>query len=68
MRGQFTLEFWRDGDFYVGRLLEVPGVSSQGESLDELKSNVQNAYDLIVVQKRSSAPPTAQRHPVELEV
>jgi hypothetical protein len=30
MRGHFTLEFWRDGNFYVGRLLEVPGVFSQG--------------------------------------
>ena len=32
MRRQFTLEFWQDGDFYVGRLLEVPGVFSQGET------------------------------------
>ncbi len=29
MRGQFTLEFWRGGNWYVGRLLEVPGVFSQ---------------------------------------
>jgi predicted RNase H-like HicB family nuclease len=68
MRGQFTLEFWCDGDFYVGRLLEVPGVFSQGETLAELKENIQDAYDLVVVQERSSAPPTAQRQPVELEV
>jgi len=68
MRGQFTLEFWRDEEFYVGRLLEVPGVFSQGVTLDDLKKNIQDAYDLVVVQERSSAPPTAQRQPVELEV
>ncbi len=26
MRHEFTLEYWRDGDWYVGRLIEVPGV------------------------------------------
>ena len=68
MRSQFTLEFWRDGAFYVGRLLEVPGVFSQGESLEELRENIQDAYDLMVTQERSSVPATAQRQPVELEV
>ena len=53
MRGHFTLEFWQDGKFYVGRLLEVPGVFSQGESLDELRENIQDAYELIVTQERS---------------
>jgi predicted RNase H-like HicB family nuclease len=68
MRSQFTLEFWRDGVFYVGRLLEVPGVFSQGETLEELRENIQDAYDLMVTQERPSVPATAQRQPVELEV
>jgi predicted RNase H-like HicB family nuclease len=68
MRNRFTLEFWRDGDWYVGRLLEVPGVFSQGETLEELHENIQDAYDLMVTQDRPPAPPTAQRQPVELEV
>jgi predicted RNase H-like HicB family nuclease len=50
MRGHFTLEYWRDGDFYVGRLLEVPGVFSQGETMEELRENIQDAYDLMVTQ------------------
>jgi predicted RNase H-like HicB family nuclease len=68
MRGQFTLEYWRDGDWYVGRLVEVPGVLSQGESIEELQENIQDAYDLMVTQNRSPAPPAARRQPVELEV
>jgi predicted RNase H-like HicB family nuclease len=68
MRGHFTLEFWRDGDFYVGRLLEVPGVFSQGETMEELRENIQDAYDLMVTQERSPAPAAAQQQPVELEV
>jgi predicted RNase H-like HicB family nuclease len=56
MRGQFTLEFWRDGGFYVGRLLEVPGVFSEGETLEELRENIQEAYDLMVTRVRSTRP------------
>jgi predicted RNase H-like HicB family nuclease len=48
MRRQFTLEYWQDGKWYVGRLLEVPGVFSQGKTLDELRENIQEAYELMV--------------------
>src|SRR5262245_15581809 len=68
MRSQFTLEYWRDGEFYVGRLLEVPGVFSQGETLEELRDNIQDAYDLMVTQERSPAPASACQQPVELNV
>jgi hypothetical protein len=50
MRREFTLEYWRDGPWFVGRLLEVPGVFSQGATLDELRENIQEAYDLMVTQ------------------
>jgi predicted RNase H-like HicB family nuclease len=68
MRSRLTLEFWRDGDWYVGRLLEVPGVFSQGETLKELRENIQEAYHLMITQDRPPAPPAAQRQPLELEV
>ena len=53
MRRSFTLETWKDGDWFVGRLLEVPGVFSQGATLTELQENIQDAYDLMVTQERS---------------
>jgi predicted RNase H-like HicB family nuclease len=68
MRHRFTLEYWRDGEWYVGRLIEVPGVFSQGKTLDELSENIQDAYELMVTQDRPPAPSTAERLPVELEV
>ncbi len=68
MRRPFTLEYWQDGDWLVGRLVEVPGVFSQGETLDELRENIQEAYELMVTKERSPAPPSAQRQQVELEV
>ena len=37
-----------DEGWYVGRLREVPGVFSQGETLDELIANVQEVYHLML--------------------
>lgn len=68
MRHQFTLEYWQDGPWYVGRLVEVPGVFSQGATLAELDENIQDAYELMVTLDRPSAPASANRRPVELEV
>ncbi|PIP06639.1 MAG: HicB family protein, partial [Syntrophobacterales bacterium CG23_combo_of_CG06-09_8_20_14_all_48_27] len=47
MLRHFTLEYWMDEGWYVGRLKEVPGVFSQGESLGELEENIQDAYHLM---------------------
>ncbi len=54
----FTLEYWRDGEWFVGRLKEVPGVFSQGKTLDELEENVREAYGLMIDEE---APPPALR-------
>ncbi|MCD6502197.1 type II toxin-antitoxin system HicB family antitoxin [bacterium] len=44
---ELTLEYWRDGKWFVGRIVEIPGLYSQGESLDELQSNLYDAYYLM---------------------
>ncbi len=48
MQRNFTLEFWVDEGWYVGRLKEVPGVSSQGETLEELEDNIRDAYKMMM--------------------
>ncbi len=45
---QFTLEYWIDDGWYIGKLKEVPGVFSQGETLSELEENIQDAYKLMI--------------------
>ncbi|MGI8741953.1 MAG: hypothetical protein ACR2NN_05180 [Bryobacteraceae bacterium] len=35
MRKTYTLEYWRDGDWLVGRLRDVPGVFSQGATSNQ---------------------------------
>ncbi|HEX7182286.1 MAG TPA: type II toxin-antitoxin system HicB family antitoxin [Thermoanaerobaculia bacterium] len=48
MRRTFTLEYWQDEEWYVGRLREIPGVFSQGASLVELEENIRDAYELAL--------------------
>ena len=45
---QFTLEYWKDEGWYVGRLKEMPAVMSQGETLEELQEMIRDAYKLMV--------------------
>ncbi len=55
MQRQFTLEYWIDDDWYVGKLKEVPGVFSQGETLAELGDNIRDAYALVMADGGASA-------------
>jgi predicted RNase H-like HicB family nuclease len=45
---QFTLEYWNDDGWFVGRLKEIPAVMSQGETLDELQRMIRDAYHLLM--------------------
>lgn len=66
MRRSFTLEYWIDDDWYVGRLKEVPSVFSQGESLPELEENIRDAYQLVM--ESDLGPIRADAHTKEIEV
>ena len=64
---RFTLEYWQDEGWYVGRLIEVPGVFSQGETLEELKENIQDAYRMMLESEPADlAPSSSSRIPLEL--
>jgi predicted RNase H-like HicB family nuclease len=43
----YTLVYWLDGDWLVGRLRERPDVFSQGRSLPELEENIKEALSLM---------------------
>lgn len=54
MKRHFTLEYWIDDGWYVGKLEEVPGVFSQGETLEELEENIRDAYSLMIEEEQPS--------------
>ena len=60
---KLTLEYWEDEGWFV----EVPGVFSQGETLDNLKENIQDAYKLMLQSEEIDFIPS-QKNRVELEL
>lgn len=63
MSQNFTLEYWNDNGWFVGRLKGLPGVFSQGETLDELEENIREAYELM---KQDEVAPPANAMTKEL--
>ena len=56
MERKFTLEYWIDEEWYVGKLKEVPGVFSQGVSLQELEENIADAYRMMISEQEEYEP------------
>ena len=48
MTHYFTMDYWLEDGYYVGKLREVPGVFSQGETLEELQENLRDAYLMMM--------------------
>ena len=48
MTVKVTVEHWQDDGWYVGKIKEIPGIFSQGETLEELKSNLREAYQMMM--------------------
>ena len=62
----FTLDYWIEDGWYVGKLREVPGIFSQGGTLEELKLNVKDAFELMLEEEASLPVPDYES--VELQL
>jgi len=68
MKRAFTLEYWLDDGWYVGKLKGIPGVFSQGETLQELEENIEDAYKLLMEEEVQINHPVSQTKEVLVEV
>jgi len=68
MQRNFTLEYWIDDGWYVGKLREVPGVFSQGETIEELEGNIKDAYDLMIEEEIQTQRPEIQTKDITVDV
>jgi predicted RNase H-like HicB family nuclease len=68
MMRQFTLEYWQDDGWYVGRLKEMPAVMSQGETLEELQTMIRDAYHLMVDDAAESAFVPAEKQELAISL
>ena len=64
----FTVEYWKDDSWFVGKLREVPGVFSQGETLEELKANIADAYRMMRETEDEPAHADAETFELGVEV
>lgn len=62
----FTLEYWQDEGWYVGRLKEVAGVMSQGQTLAELERNIREAHQLMADTEPAPSGATVQTREIEV--
>ena len=67
MARRFTLEYWIEDEWYIGKLKEVPGVFSQGESLEELEENIRDAYQMMAAEEDLPRP-DVQTKEIEIEM
>ncbi len=68
MKRNFMLEYWIDDGWYVGRMKDIPGVFSQGETLEELKENIVDAYNLMMQDENIDIHGKSKEIPIEVEV
>jgi predicted RNase H-like HicB family nuclease len=67
MLQSLILEYWSDDGWFVGRLRGIPGVFSQGQTLNELEENIRDAYKLMT-EDEEPTPAEAKTKELVLEV
>jgi predicted RNase H-like HicB family nuclease len=64
----YNLEYWQDGAWFVGRIKEIPGIFSQGKDMNELETNILDAFFMYY---EEGIPPKGTKSsvmPMEIEV
>ena len=64
---KYTLIYWQDGNWLVGRLKERPDVFSQGKTLDELEENIRDVLKLMEETDMLDVPPDFQVKDLRIE-
>ena len=52
MENNFTGIIEKTDDWYIGYIEEIPGVNTQGKTIDEVKDNLKEALELILISNR----------------
>ncbi len=60
----FTAVYQQDGPWIVSWIVEIPGVMSQGATLDEARANLLDALELTLDVRREQAVQSESERPV----
>ena len=50
METKLKMIYWKDKDFWVGKLVEYPEIMTQGKTLQELEENMKDAFTLMTME------------------
>lgn len=50
MNSKMNMIYWKSEKFWLGKLLEHPEIMTQGETLEELETNLREAYLLMAME------------------
>jgi len=64
----FHMEYWEDEGMYFGRIRECPVIFSQAKSLEELTSNLKNAYYRMLEEEQITLNYEVKTMDLELDV
>jgi len=48
MEGKFTAVFEKDDDWWIAYVEEIPGVNTQGKTINEARENLKEALQLVI--------------------
>lgn len=73
MTTMFTAVFERDGDWWIGYTEELPGANTQGATLEEARTNLREAVELVIeanreLARRESAGKAVIREPLAVTI
>jgi predicted RNase H-like HicB family nuclease len=49
MKSKMSMIYWKEDQFWLGKLRERPEIMTQGETLEELEENLRDAYNMMVM-------------------
>ncbi len=55
MNSEFTAIIEKDGDWYIAFCPEIPGANGQGRTIDECRSSLASAIELLLDDRREAA-------------
>lgn len=70
MKQNLKLTMWiekGDQDWFVGQIAEIPGVLTQGKTVDETKENLLDALDLYLEAQREDRARERSKNPIARE-
>ena len=63
MTAQLKMVFWQGDRYWLGKLVDHPEIMSQGETIEELETNLRDAYRELLME---DVPPGYQARDIAL--